>query len=286
MNITVLTENTKPQNSELINEHGLSLYIEYGEKKYLVDAGATEAFEKNAEALGIDLGDVDVCILSHGHYDHAGGLPTFLQKNDKAPVFMMDTAPEGHYLQGKDGTQKDIGIPEGLAHEYARRIRKVSRVCSIADGVYLVPHSTPGLDKIGEKADMYKKQGEEYLPDDFSHEMSVVFDADPGLVVVSSCSHAGMDHIINEIDENFHDAPICAFIGGLHMMGMHGDAEICTVPEQKIQRLAFFLREHGVQQVWTGHCTGQIGFRLLSKYMDPDQVQQLTTGRTFTIPSK
>ncbi|MFC2661853.1 MAG: MBL fold metallo-hydrolase [Eubacterium sp.] len=286
MKITVLTENSRPQGSELVNEHGLSLFIEYGEKNYLVDTGSSDAFLHNAQALGVDIAKTDICILSHGHYDHAGGLPAFLQKNESAPVYMMDTAPEGHYLQQKDGTQKYIGIPEGLASEQSRRIRMVNRVCSIADGVYLVPHTTPGLEKIGEKADMYKKQGEEYVPDDFSHEMSIVFDADPGLVIVSSCSHAGMDHIINEVDENFHHAPICAFIGGLHMMGMHGDAEICTVPEQKIQRLAFFLKDHGIQRVWTGHCTGEIGFRLLAKYMDPDQVQKLTTGKTFSIPSK
>lgn len=286
MKITVLTENSRPQGSELINEHGLSLYVEYGEKKYLVDTGASGAFLQNAQALGIEIPDVDVCVLSHGHYDHAGGLPVFLQKNEQAPVYMMETAPEGHYLQQKDGTQKYIGIPEGLAQEQARRIRMVSRVCSIADGVYLVPHSTPGLEKTGEKADMYRKQGEEFIPDDFSHEMTVVFDAEPGLVIISSCSHAGAECIIREVDENFHHAPICAFIGGLHMMGMHGNAEICTVPEQNIQRLAFFLKDHGVQQIWTGHCTGDIGLRLLAKYMDPDQVQPLTTGRSFEIPSK
>ena len=106
MKITVLTENSRPQGSELVNEHGLSLCIEYGERQYLIDTGASDAFMQNAQALGIELADMDVCILSHGHYDHAGGLPVFLQKNEKAPVYMMETAPEGHYLQQKDGTQK------------------------------------------------------------------------------------------------------------------------------------------------------------------------------------
>lgn len=282
MKVTVLAENSGSGRSELIHEHGLSLYIEYGDQRFLIDAGASDAYAKNAAALGIDLEHVDICVLSHGHYDHANGLPDFLNRNTSAPLYMMKTAAEGHYKQSDDGNQHYIGIPEELGLKN-NRIRLVDKVCSIAEGVYLVPHTTPGLGSIGEHVHMYTKHGEDYVPDDFSHEMSIVFSCEDGLVIVSSCSHAGIDNIIREVDETFRHAKIHSFIGGLHMMGMQNDQEICTWPEQKIQRLAFEIKDYDIREIWTGHCTGEIGFRLLSKYLEPDQVRHLTTGEIFSF---
>ena len=85
MKIYTLMENTTC-NEALACEHGLSLYIEAAGKRILFDAGQTGAFADNAEKMGIDLSQVDICILSHGHYDHGGGLKRFLEVNDHAPI--------------------------------------------------------------------------------------------------------------------------------------------------------------------------------------------------------
>ena len=74
MKVTVLVENTAPQDSGLTPEHGLSLYIQYREHNILLDAGCSQAFAQNAKALGVDLKQVDLAVLSHGHFDHADGL--------------------------------------------------------------------------------------------------------------------------------------------------------------------------------------------------------------------
>ena len=86
MKVTVLVENTAPQNSGLVSEHGLSLYIQYRDHHILLDAGCSQAFAQNAQVLGIDLTQVDLAVLSHGHYDHADGLRCFLELNPTCKV--------------------------------------------------------------------------------------------------------------------------------------------------------------------------------------------------------
>ena len=99
MKITVLTENTS--SCGLPCEHGLSLYIESNGKRILFDTGQTALFAENAERLGIDLSAVDICVISHGHYDHGGGLGRFLEINDRAPVYLSRHA-FGSYFNAKE----------------------------------------------------------------------------------------------------------------------------------------------------------------------------------------
>ena len=109
MKLTTLIENTTCR-PDLTPEHGLSLYIETGEHRILFDAGQSDAFADNAEKMGIDLGEVDLAILSHGHYDHGGGIAKFLQINKKAPVYINKHGFEPHY----NGTEKNIGLDTEL----------------------------------------------------------------------------------------------------------------------------------------------------------------------------
>ena len=96
MKIISLVENTSV-NEEIKAEHGLSLYIEAKKHKILFDMGQTTLFLENAGKLGIDLSQVDVAILSHGHYDHGGGLEKFLEINKKAYVYVNQYAFDAYY---------------------------------------------------------------------------------------------------------------------------------------------------------------------------------------------
>ena len=130
MKIWVLTENTACQ-EDLTAEHGLSLYIETGSRNILFDAGQTAAFADNAVKLGIDLSKVDFAVLSHGHYDHGGGLATFLKLNNHAPVYMSRHAFEPHF----NGTEKYIGLDSLL--QASGRIVYVDEEKEIAPGLKL-----------------------------------------------------------------------------------------------------------------------------------------------------
>ena len=125
MKITVLLENTTAR-ADMKTEHGLSLYIETEKHKILFDMGQTEIFAENAKKLGIDLSQVDVAVLSHGHYDHGGGLAKFLDINNRATVYIHTEAFLPHY----NGKHRYIGLETSLsAHPRIIFTEDIYRVC-------------------------------------------------------------------------------------------------------------------------------------------------------------
>ena len=196
MKMVVLVENSS--RCRLCAEHGLSVYIEYEGKTYLLDTGATALFAENAKELGIDLSKVDTAFLSHAHYDHSGGFEEFFKENDKAAVYMQETSAENCFYR-TEGKDKYIGIPQHLLENYKERFRPLNAVCEVEKGVWVVPHFTGGLDEMGRRAHMYRKIGEEFIADDFAHEQSVVFETGKGLVIFNSCSHGGIVNIVREV---------------------------------------------------------------------------------------
>lgn len=191
--MVVLVENSS--RCRLCAEHGLSVYIEYEGKTYLLDTGATALFAENAKELGIDLSKVDTAFLSHAHYDHSGGFEEFFKENDKAAVYMQETSAENCFYR-TEGKDKYIGIPQHLLENYKERFRPLNAVCEVEKGVWVVPHFTGGLYEMGRRAHMYRKIGEEFIADDFAHEQSVVFETGKGLVIFNSCSHGGIVNIV------------------------------------------------------------------------------------------
>ena len=113
MIVKVLSENTA--SSEKFGcEHGLSLYIETDTNKILFDTGASGLFAENAKKLGVDLTKVNLSVLSHGHYDHGGGLKTFLSINSIAKIYVQKRAFEKHYANRPGGIKEYIGLDESL----------------------------------------------------------------------------------------------------------------------------------------------------------------------------
>lgn len=278
MKITVLIENTAIE--PLKCEHGLSMFIEFQGNKYLLDAGTTDLFLENAKQLNVPVCDVSICVLSHGHYDHSGGFGTYLRENENASVYMMQAAGEAYYSGSGDFYY--IGIPQQILKEHGNRFRKITEITKIDENVYLVPHFTQGLESIGKRAKLYVKQGEDYFPDDFSHELSLVFDTEQGLVILNSCSHGGAENIIREVKAALPGKKLYAFLGGLHMKGKRGKEEICTFSEEEIALLVDCLKREGLKYVYTGHCTGAKGIEMLKQYAG-DLIQELTAGRIIEL---
>ncbi len=278
MKITVLIENTS--DGELIAEHGLSLWIEHEGKKILLDTGSTEAFRENALRLGIMPESADMCVLSHGHYDHSGGLEVIFNKKDFLPVYAQQSAVKKYY-SGSGGCIHEIGIPENVL-AYLDRFTLVNGYREIGEGIYLVPHNTPGLESIGKRSKLYKEQSGELLPDDFEHEQSLVIATNKGLVIFNSCSHGGVANIIREVQEACGEKPIYAYVGGLHMKGKSNGEEICTFSDEELDALCDVIQEKGLDSIYTGHCTGLPGFEKLQRRLG-DMVKPLYTGSIYTL---
>lgn len=229
---------------------------------------------ENARALGIALQETDVCILSHGHYDHAGGFADFLEQNRDTVVYAMSTVMDRYY--SLSGGLHEIGVPEKVL-KYRDRFYLTDTNMQLAEHTFLIPHTTPECEKVGERAGLLKECKGNMIPDDFSHELSLVFDTEKGLVIFNSCSHIGIENIIYEVRKVFPDKRLYAFLGGLHMKGQKEGQEICTFSEPEIEAIADVLEREGLEYLYTGHCTGKQGFELLSGYLG-NKLKKLTTG--------
>ena len=263
--ITVIVDNIKNEFAE--GEWGLCLFVEYGEKKILVDAGSSKLFLENMKKLGKDVKDVDLGVLSHAHYDHANGIPAFFENNEKASFYIRETTSNDLYHK-KFIFRYYIGIPKHMLRDHAGRIVICSGDYKIDEGIYLIPHKTAGLDEIGKRESMYRRTKKGLVPDDFSHEQSLVLDTDKGLVIINSCSHGGAANIINEIKETFPDKHIHAIIGGFHLFNKS---------EEEIREVAKRIKDTGIDHVCTGHCTKNRAFGILKEELG-DKIDMMKVG--------
>lgn len=275
MKITVLIENTGE--APLKTEHGLSLFIEYAGKKYLLDAGPSGAFLHNAEMMGLDTGSVDRAVLSHGHYDHADGfLPWLLrypEKNILARPGVFDA-----YYSGSGERMHYIGLRKELL-EMRGRFIPAEPVMRLEDGAYLI--ADEGAGGFGPAAKkLFRRDKDRYVPDDFSHEQSLVFDTEKGLVICCSCSHAGIMAITEHVRRTLRK-PVYAYIGGLHMKSVRHGMEGTDFTAEEIRRIASYCMEN-IRCVYTGHCTGPAAADMLGQYMG-DRLQPLCTGCVIEV---
>ena len=276
--VTVLTVNAPAEG--LRDEWGLSLHVRYGDLSLLLDFGQSYAFAENACALGIDLGDVDLAVLSHAHYDHADGMSAFFEVNDHARLHLSAACDEICWST-KGGTDDAhyIGVRAGLLERFADRLSPAPTGCvtCVAPGVHLVPHTAPGLREKGARDGMFLKTEDGWRPDGFAHELSLVFELEgpegPALCVFNSCSHAGMEAILHEVADAFPGVPVAAFVGGLHLF---------RSTDEDVLRTTNVLRDAGVRRVCTGHCTGDRAVGLMTVEL-PGRVHELRPGQSFVV---
>ena len=257
MKITALTENTSK--TGLPYEHGLSLYIQTESHNILFDTGQTELFAQNAKTLGIDLSKVDIAVLSHGHYDHGGGLKKFLELNKTAPVYMSKYAFEPHY----NGTEKYIGLD--LSLKDSDKIVLTDGVTKLADGLTL--YSCNEKEKLCDLGSfgLNTKENGAIVPDDFRHEHYLLIEENGKRVLISGCSHKGIVNI-----ESWFKPDV--LIGGFHLSKLElGD---------RLKMIAQRLETYGTTY-YTCHCTGAEQYGFMKCYMD--RLNYISAGDCITV---
>ena len=257
MIITVLTENTSE--SGLACEHGLSLFVEVNGVKFLFDSGQSSRFYENAVRLGKDISQADMMILSHGHYDHGGGIQTFLSVNKNAPVYMNRRAFGKYY----NGTEKYIGLDPEL--EGNERIRLTDGLTSLGSGMTL--HSAYDMTKRIDLGSFGLNRLENgcFLPDDFLHEHYLLVEENGRRILFSGCSHRGVNNIVSWFRPD-------VFIGGFHFSHIH-----CA---DRLHALADDLDGFGTEY-YTCHCTGTEQYRFMSESMK--SLHYISTGQSIVI---
>jgi 7,8-dihydropterin-6-yl-methyl-4-(beta-D-ribofuranosyl)aminobenzene 5'-phosphate synthase len=274
MKVQCLAENTAI--SEQYNfEHGLSLYIETTHHKLLFDMGASELFAENAAKMGVDLTAVDTVILSHGHYDHGGGLKKFLELNDKAKVYIHKKAFEAHYANRENEAIGYIGLDKGLmTHdqivftEDQYTVDEELKIFSNVSGHEFWPSGNH---------DLFKLENGKCVEDDFAHEQNLVISEGGMTTLVAGCAHHGILNILNEMSVTGIGRPDNV-IGGFHLYSRSTQK---SEPTENVNILGQRLKNTSAKY-FTCHCTGQQAFLELKKIMGV-QIEYLSTGQTLVL---
>ncbi len=252
MKITVLLENAPRPGFKA--EHGLSLLVEALGRTILFDFGQSDAFARNAQALGADLSKVDFAVLSHGHYDHGGGIAAFLARNDHAPVYVSREA----FRNFRHGA-KYIGLAPELEKE--PRLVRLSGDLTLLPGITL--RLCAGLEKrYPSEQDGLTVGGE---PDAFRHEICLEIREGDRKTLISGCSHNGIENLLSWFLPD-------RFVGGLHTR---------NVPLAETASLARALEVTSCTFL-TGHCTGREQFGVLKEVLG-DRIEYLYTGQEYLL---
>ena len=265
MRVTMLLDNIAAD-PRLAADHGLSLYIETEKHRILFDAGQSDAFARNAEALGIDLAAVDIAFVSHGHYDHTGGIARFLELNGHAPVYVHKEAFGQHVH--RDG--RNIGMPAELAGN--PRIVLTDGTLSIDDELSLASFNGEGRPFPSHGEGLLMMREGQPVQDEFRHEQYLsIREAGSGRhVVISGCSHKGVLNILGWTDPD-------VLIGGFHFMGL----DPLGAGREELERAAQELA--GRKAVcWTCHCTGKKPFDWLKERLG-DRLHYLAGGMSIEV---
>lgn len=263
MKLTTLIENTTC-NPALTKEHGLSLFLETKGKQILFDTGQTAAFASNAAALGINLSETDIAILSHSHYDHGGGLKTFLEQNKIAPVYISRHAFGEFY----NGTEKYIGLDPAL--KFSDRLCFVEEKQEITPGLTLYSCNDKISGKQESSQGLTQKTGDLFEPDMFLHEHYLLIEENNKKILISGCSHKGIADIVSWFTPDI-------LVGGFHLKHLTTEGKDARILKQLAETLLFYPTEY-----YTGHCTGKEQFSFLKNLMG-ERLHAISTGQVLEL---
>ena len=254
MKIIVLIENTGSPECSFC-EHGLSIYVETENHKLLMDTGQSGYFIKNAADLGINLESVDTVILSHGHYDHAGGIMALSEINSKFEIYMQRTAAGEFYHD-----ERYIGIDKRILT--LPNVKLLEGDCVIDDELSIFSDITGRLFWSKSNLTLSRHENGNIIQDEFDHEQCLVITEGSHKILISGCAHNGILNILDKY-RNMYDSLPDIVISGFHMMKKNDYTEEET---DIIRNTAEKLLETDTEY-YTGHCTGEKAFAIMKEIM-------------------
>lgn len=235
----------------------------------MFDFGAEDKFLKNAKKLGFDLKDVSISFISHGHYDHGGGVNHFLEANSDSPVYIQQTT-FGDYYGHFGKTPKYGGLDKSLGNN--PRFMRLDGTTQLNEHLQVIGKVIP---KKEEKTLLMKRDGQ-FVFDTFEHEQSLVISENGKNLLISGCSHCGIDTILARAKEVC--GKIDVLVGGFHLMSHDYENEADLAD---IDALGQRLLSEDVM-CYTCHCTTLKGYSRLKRIMG-DSLGYLSTGNTIAV---
>ena len=274
MKIITLMDNITSK-IDLSCEHGLSYYIETKNHKILFDTGKTDKFLDNAFEMGVDLRQVDLCFISHGHYDHTGGLKAFLEINTNAKVYINKNAFNDLYALRENGIQEYIGINKNI--EIDGRFVLTEENVDVDNELSLFMNVKKDILNPESNSSLFEKVDGKLIQDEFNHEQNLIINENGEYVVFCGCAHSGVVNIVNAFIQNYRCKPK-AVAGGFHLYRYCLDPEII---EETVKKTAEYFLNSGIKY-YTGHCTGIESYRVLKSYLG-NNIEYLKTGMNISI---
>jgi 7,8-dihydropterin-6-yl-methyl-4-(beta-D-ribofuranosyl)aminobenzene 5'-phosphate synthase len=248
--LTILCENSVGVPFGVIGEHGFACYVETDNRNYLFDTGQGFGIIQNSLALKKDLREIAAIMISHGHYDHTGGLPAVLQVRGPVDVYghpdiFMDR------IWSAEGSTRYIGIPHSRRYleSLGARFRLETGMVAVGPGVFLsgeVPRVS-AFEKGDAKMTAVADDGEKFHPDPLKDDLSLIVDSDKGLIIVLGCAHAGVINIIEYALKKTRQKKIFAIIGGTHL-GFASD--------EQFDETLKVIERYNIERIGVSHCTG------------------------------
>jgi 7,8-dihydropterin-6-yl-methyl-4-(beta-D-ribofuranosyl)aminobenzene 5'-phosphate synthase len=262
-------------NKALLSEHGLSLYIETDKHNILFDTGQTDGFMVNADLLGINLENVDTVVISHGHYDHGGGLKSFLSHNRRAKVYIQSTAFQNFFSLREDQRYAYIGLDKDLLEE--DQVHLIKGDFSLGENLHIIQNINENLFFPKANKSLFVQKNQDYVQDDFLHEQSLIISDDSHKVLIAGCAHRGILNII-KASQAYAQQPLDLVVGGFHLKSRHSDLAFSNA---EIESLAHELKTYSKYYL-TGHCTGDKPYKIIKKIMN-HQIDQFYPGKQIDL---
>jgi len=249
LRITTLCENTAA-NMDLLAEVGLSILVETDEVNILFDSGQGIVASYNADALGIDLSKIDKIVLSHGHFDHTGGLREILRKMRKeVEIIAHPDIWAAKYIHYQGQQDRYVGIPfqQQELESLGAKFNLTTKSTRITDNIATTGEISMVTDFEEIDSILFVKDESGWLPDKLLDDQALIINTEPGLVVILGCAHRGIINTLYHAQQLTGIRPLYMVLGGAHLISASKERILSTITA---------LKELNIQSLGASHCTG------------------------------
>ena len=273
ISLSILVENTVSQEG-LRAEHGFSVWIETPHGNILWDTGQSPLFLENARKMGVQIENVSCIALSHGHYDHTGGLSAILSLNSRVRVCGHSDTFIQRFIKNQDSVYsvRPIGSPivKQIVQSKCQLLELNCQPSEIVPGVFLtgeIPRITECEDTGGD----FYLDVDCTISDPIIDDQALYFESSKGVIVLLGCAHAGVINTLNHIAKLTGKNQVYAVLGGMHLL---------QASDERLEETANTLTKYDVQMIGPCHCSGERA-KTLFRSLFPGRMIDCTTGAHF-----